>query len=174
MEEFKNKYYISVNEKNRVIKTFSSVFEKPIETDILIGEGAGSQFRVLSDKLSEELQEFAEVENGLQLINELGIYILKYENGVIRKISDEELEESISGVEFVPTEIELLKEENFKIIEVATKLYELAMKVQEDNIDLRSAIIELYVKLILAGRKTIEDVSVNLREEVNEKLNAAV
>ncbi len=86
MEEIKNKYYIRLNESGRVVKMFSSAFEEPLESDILVSEGVGSQFRADAGVLSEELQSFASVENGLDLIDENGVYQLKYENGLITKI----------------------------------------------------------------------------------------
>ncbi len=172
MENYtKNKYYIRLNENNRIIKTFSSIFEAPEDSDILVGEGEGAQFRVGSNILEESLQEYIEVENGLRLINEFGVYMLKYENGVICKLTEEELEASKPVIEIKPTEVELLKEENLKIILATTTLFEQVLKLEEDNVDLRTAIVELYVKLVLAGRKTIEEVPENLREDVRNKLN---
>ncbi len=144
MVNLKNKYYIRVNENGIISKYFSSVFEKPTETDILIGEGEGSQFRATSDKLSVELQEFADIENGLQLTNEFGVYILKYENGVISKISDKELEESLLLQKPSPTEIELLQEENLRLMEATTNLYEKTLKLEEENLDIMMAMTELY------------------------------
>ncbi len=148
MENFeitKNKYYIRLNEKNQIIKTFSSTFEKPNVTDILIGEGEGSQFRAFSNNLSPELKEFTGVENGLQLTNEHGIYILKYENGLICKVSEEELLEELNNLpKPQPTEVELLKEENLNLMETMTMLYERSQDLEQQNIDLMVAITELY------------------------------
>ncbi len=92
MEELKNKYYIRLNENGRIIKTFSSAFEKSLESDIVVGEDYGSQFRADAGVLSEELQSFASVENGLMLMNDLGGYQLKYENGLICKVSEDDEE----------------------------------------------------------------------------------
>ncbi len=64
MEEIKNKYYIRLNERGRVVKAFSDIFDKVEESDILIGEGFGSQYRVSSEALSDELQDYADVEIG--------------------------------------------------------------------------------------------------------------
>lgn len=90
MEHIKNKYYIRLDENNQIIKTFSNVFEEPVESDILINEGYGSQFRASKENLSEELQQYADVENGLPLINENGQYQLTYdlEEKKIKKINE--------------------------------------------------------------------------------------
>lgn len=101
MLEEKNKYYIRLNENNQIIHFFSEIFEQPIESDILIGRGVGSQFRVSSEVLSEDLQEYAEVENGLPYF-ENGIYQLKYNNGIIQRLSAEEIQEEL---EFIQAEI---------------------------------------------------------------------
>ncbi len=98
MDNFTNKYYIRLNEEKRIIKFFSTAFEDALANDICVGEGIGSQFRVDKKVLSVELQEFANIENGLRLINVNGIYILKYENNQIIKISDEELEADIQNI----------------------------------------------------------------------------
>ncbi len=91
-EENLNKYYIRLNENGRVIKAFSTAFEEYVDGDILVGSGTGSQFRADEDFLSSELKEFANIENGLNITNASFQNILKYENGVIMPVTDEELE----------------------------------------------------------------------------------
>ncbi len=109
MEEL-NKYHIRLNSKNRIIHCFSDLLEQPLQTDIKIGEGSGSQFRVSIEKLSVELQKYADIENGLPLTNEQGIFILKFEDGLIKKVSEEEIKDEIDWLSKVkPTEIEVLK-----------------------------------------------------------------
>lgn len=152
MEDYKNKYYIRVNENNRIIKTFSSAFENAEKSDIEIGEGDGSQFRVSKERLTEELHDYANVENGLELINEYGLYCLKYENGVISKISDVELQEELNNLPKSPlTKMEMLEEENIILMETTTQLYESNLeqekqieKLEQVNVEMMLAIIELY------------------------------
>ncbi len=182
MEEIKNKYYIRLNENGRVVKTFSDVFENAMESDILIGEGFGSQFRASSDVLSEDLQEYAEVENGLQLMNDQGIYILKYENGVICKVSDEEIQAEIDDLpESEPSEIEKIKTENVALRSNVVNLEAVSFVIMEALIEVyengtyggsikENFIVEIYVKLIVAERKTIEEVPEALRDRVAERL----
>lgn len=100
MEEIKNKYYIRIDEKKRIIKVFADILEKAEEGDISIGEGEGSQFRACKQSLSEELQMFADVENGLQLVDANGLYCLKYENELICKVSENDAD----YLEFVKSE----------------------------------------------------------------------
>ncbi len=110
MEESQNNYYIRLNEKNQVIKAFSDVFEKPEKTDILVGCGAEAHFRIGSDRLCDELHENANIENGLDIYDNLGIYKLKYVNGLIQKISDEEYQVELKKLQKIkPTELEKLQ-----------------------------------------------------------------
>ncbi len=138
MEYTKNKYYIRLNENSRIVKWFSEVFEKPLDGDILIGEGYGVQFVVGKEVLSEELQEYANVENGLPLTNERGILQLKFENGVISKVSDVELKVEIARtlelmVANQPTEIEMLREETDVLKEKVAELEAKTRELEEQN-----------------------------------------
>ncbi len=99
MKVLKNKYYIRLNEDGKVIKTFSNVYEEATDKDILVGEGEGSQFRVNGNILNVDLQEFANVENGLPLVNDYGFYYLKYEDGLIKKLSDEEIQIEVDSLQ---------------------------------------------------------------------------
>ncbi len=109
MEEIKNNYYIRLDEKNRIIKTFSDFFEQPSQIDILLYTGLGSQFRASSENLANDLQQYSEVENGLPLMSEPGIYTLKYENGKIQKLSTEEIQLEMDNLpKSQPTPIEVL------------------------------------------------------------------
>ncbi len=182
MEELKNKYYIRIDERGRVVKVFSDIFDKVKESDILIGEGFGSQYRADSSVLSDELQDYADVENGLDLIDENGLYILKYENGIICKVSDEEIEEEIGDLpEPEPSELEQIKSQNTElknnvltletlsliIMEGLTEVYE---KGTYQGVVKENIIVELYVKLILNDKRTIDDVPEDLRTQVEERL----
>ncbi len=143
-DKVKYKYFIRV-ENNKIIKAFSNVFENPKENDILIGEGDGSQFRATSEVLSEELQYLSKIENGLSLINDKGLYSLKYENGLICKVSEEELQEELNNLPKPHhTEVEVLKEENLILMETMTTLYEKTQDLEQQNLDLMVVITELY------------------------------
>lgn len=145
MEEVKNKYCIRLNSKNQITHFFSSVFETPLKTDILLNEGDGSQFRASSENLSGDLQEYAEVENGLPLMNELGIYQLKYENGKIQKLTAQEIQVEINNLpKPQPTDIEILQEENILLMMTATELYEKNLQLEEQNLDIMLAVAEIY------------------------------
>lgn len=110
----KNQYYIRINEDNQIIKVLSSAFESPLETDILVCENNSPHFNVSSELLSDELKKYANIENGLPLADEAtGLHNLKYENGIIRKLTDEELQEEIDNLpQPQPSELEQLKSEN--------------------------------------------------------------
>ncbi len=134
VQEMKNKYYIRINENDRVVKVFSDVFEKAEESDILIGEGNGSQFRANKEILGEELQGVAGIENGLGLINEQGLYCLKFDNGKIEKVSDEELTvETRALPKPEPTRLEVLEIEYNKL--------------KEDYVSLEKRVVELEGKM---------------------------
>ncbi len=142
MENLKNKYYIRLNKDNRIIKTFSSVFEKAKERDILIGEGIGSQVRFTKDKLHTDLSHLIGVENGLDLINEMGIYQYKYENDLVTKISNEELQSDIEKLpKPKPSKVEKLEEDNKNLRAEIENL-------KKDNIDTMLAITEMYEMML--------------------------
>lgn len=149
MEEFKNKYVVRLNEKGRIIKTFSDVFDEILDTDTIIGEGISRHFVVDKEVLSEGLQVYANIENGLPLINEFGIYQLKYENGIISKISEEELQEEFESLpKAQPTEIEVLKEENLVLMGALTDLYEENLVLKNENLQTMLAVTELYEMIL--------------------------
>lgn len=145
MSEFKNKYYIRINSKNQIVHFFSNFFEIPNETDILLNEGDRSQFRASSKNLANDLQEYADVENGLPLMNELGIYQLKYENGKIQKLTAQEIQVEIDNLPLPqPTDIEILQEENSLLMMTVTELYEKNLQLEEQNLDIMLAVAEIY------------------------------
>lgn len=78
MEDYKNKIYARLNEKNIVIKLFSSVFETATETDKLIEEG------------NEDYH--AHVHLKYKLTDEKGRYNYKYENYKMILLREEEKE----------------------------------------------------------------------------------
>ncbi len=145
MEELKNKYYIRLNEDGRIIKCFSDVFEEPLENDILISEDYGSQFRITSEVLSQDLQQCANVENGLILTDENGIYILKYEDSLIQKLTDEEYEMEIDNLPVSePTKMEVLEKENLALMETLTQIYEKNLELEQQSLDIMEALIQIY------------------------------
>lgn len=79
------KHYIRVDEKNRVIKGFSTDFEDPIDTDICINENGGRHFEILG-----ELNPC--------LINTQYIYLYKYENNNVTKRTEEEIKIDIESM----------------------------------------------------------------------------
>lgn len=174
MDIIKNRYFIRTDENKRIIKTFSSVFEKSEKNDILIGEGEGSQFRAGKEVLSEELQEFSDIENGLELLNEHGLYCLKYENGVINKVSDVELQEEFNALPKPQiVNLEILEEENVTLMEAVADLYEsmLLKDKQIKGLKKEKNISEIYAKLITINKKNIDDVPTHLNVEVEKILN---
>lgn len=156
MSEFKNKYYISINENARIIKIFSSDYVNANESDILVGEGIGSQFRVTKEVLSEELHQYANIENGLNLVDGNGFYCLKYESGLITKVSESELEEELNNLpKPQPTQLETLEQENIMLMETATELYETSIEqekqikeLKQENVEMMMAIAEIYENIV--------------------------
>lgn len=121
-----SKYYIRLNKDNKIVKTISDIFEMPLDNDILIGEDEGIQFRATEDVLSDELKEYAEVENGLSIINNYGLLQLTYIDGIICKVPDEILQQEYESLpKSEPTEIEVLKQENIDLMLAVTELYEM-------------------------------------------------
>ena len=73
MEEFFQKHYIRIDERNRVVYAFSSEFTFPLETDILINDKGGRHFRLIIDG---ELT----YENPVELMfNEQNVPLLKWD-----------------------------------------------------------------------------------------------
>lgn len=150
------KYYIRLNKDKKIIKTFTSAFEEAIESDILIGEGIDSQFRATKEVLSEELQEFANVENGLNFVNEQGLYCLKYEQGLISKVSKSELEEELNNLpKPKPTQLEILEQENIMLMETTVELYETNLEqekqikdLKQENVEMMLALTEVYENIL--------------------------
>lgn len=77
MQEYYNKHYIRLDEKNYIEKGFSDAFEDPIVTDICINEQGGRHF------------ELDGVIN-LSLINMDGRHLFKYVDGKVIKTTEDE------------------------------------------------------------------------------------
>ena len=100
--ELTNKHYIRVDEHNRIIKGFSDAFEKPLETDICINENGGRQFEIDGD-----------VNPSLTNFNMCHLY--RYEDGKIRKSTEEELRAEYDLFEIViPEEQPIINIEELK------------------------------------------------------------
>jgi hypothetical protein len=80
MEDLYNKHYININEDNYITNGYSDAFQEPNDDDICINEEGGRHFELLG------------VINP-QLLNEDGCYIYKYEDGKVRKATEEEIYE---------------------------------------------------------------------------------
>ena len=89
-EQTKYSAYVRADENNKVIKVFSSCFEQPKDTDILLKTGSGD--------------EFVHVQGRYQLCNDDGTHKYCIDNGVMRECTVEELaEERASFPEPEPT-----------------------------------------------------------------------
>lgn len=164
------KYYIRLNENNRIIKAFSSAFEESLKTDIEIGQGFGSQFRANSEVLNDELQIHAGVENGLPLYNEKHQYQLEFVDGVIYKISDEVLESEYVEPIRAPTKMEIIQKELLQTQLALCDVYE--NMSPDDGVTMyamlsNESIASVYASLISKDKKTIDDVPEGLKVEVN-------
>ncbi len=133
MEKDKYKYIIKLDQNNRIIECVSTTLIKELEThSIIIGEGFGAQFRATIDTLDNNVKEYANIENGLQLLNREGIYQLKYENGLIMKVSDEELQKEIDNLPKQRlSKLEQLEQENTILMESATIQFEENLLLKE-------------------------------------------
>ena len=92
-----NKHYIRLDSNNNIVKGFSDAFEQAIEWDICINENGGRHFE-LFDVVNPAIQN-------------KGIYLYKYADGVIIPKSQEEIEQEMSLLPLPPkTAIEILQE----------------------------------------------------------------
>lgn len=94
MENYKNKIYARLDKNNIVIKMFSSIFEQPLKSDILVEEG------------NEEYH--AHVHLKYAIIDENGNYNYKYENNKLIELTDEEKEVLFPKQVPQPSENEML------------------------------------------------------------------
>lgn len=107
METMTNKIYARLNEKNVVIKLFSSVFEKPVEEDKLIEEG------------NEDYH--AHVHLKYELVDMNGDYNYKFENEKMIELTEEEKAKLFPKVEPVvePTleeKVQSLEDDNANLL----------------------------------------------------------
>ena len=101
MENFTNKIYARLNEDGIVIKLFSSVFEQPLKTDVLVEEG------------NEEYH--AHVHLKYELIDVEGNYNYKFEEGKMVELTAEQKAELFPKVEPV---VEPTLEEKYEALKV--------------------------------------------------------
>ncbi len=85
MEGFYNKHYIRLDSNNCIIKGFSDAFEEPEESDICINQEGGRHFEL-----------FGRINPSL--INESGIHLFKYSDGVIIETTEAERAEELAGM----------------------------------------------------------------------------
>lgn len=162
-----NKYYIRLNGNSRITDIISSAQSEILETDILIGEGFGTQFRASSEVLSDELQMYADEENVLrnEIRNEkYGLYQLEYVDGIIQKVSEEILKSEYIEPEQIsePTNSELNEKIDITMVGL-TETYEATMKVKEDNTNTNVALTEVF-ELCMQQQTTIEELSTKVAE----------
>ena len=93
MQMYANEIYIEVDEQNRITKIFSSVFEEPKETSILLDKGHGDRF--VHAHLYFEKPIFDQS------------YNYKYEDGEVIERTEEEKQGDITPYEPQPTELEV-------------------------------------------------------------------
>jgi len=100
MENYTNKIYARLDEKEVVVKLFSSVFEQASEGDVLVEEG------------NEEYH--AHIHLKYQLMDMEGRYNYKYEKNKLIELTDEEKEMLFSKEEIIS---ELTLEEKYAELE---------------------------------------------------------
>ena len=99
MNEFYNKHYISIDDRNRVIDGFSDAFRKPQKSDICINEQGGYQFRL-----------FPGGEENPQLRDIHGVPLYKWDGEKVVRRSDDEIEaDRPEHIPPVPTDKQRIK-----------------------------------------------------------------
>lgn len=88
-----SKIYIEVDDKSRIVKVFSSVFEEPTETSILLEEGHGDRFAHAHLYFEKPIYDMG--------------YTYKYVDGEVIERTEEEIQGDITPVESQPTELEV-------------------------------------------------------------------
>lgn len=101
----KNKIYIEIDTENRVIKSFSSVFETPTENSIFLEDGYGDKFAHAHLYFKKPIWDEA--------------YNYKYVDGELIERSEEEKQGDITPYESQPTEMEIAQS---KIVELEKEL----------------------------------------------------
>ena len=96
MDEFYNKHYIQIDDRNRIIYGYSDAFlkeyEQPAESDICINEQGGYQFKLkfADGTLSEE--------NPVLYDFDYMIPLYAYENGAVIARTSEEINADIAAI----------------------------------------------------------------------------
>jgi len=97
------KHFIRTDAQNRVIKSFSTAFEQPLPSDILINTEGGRHFEI-DDEVNPSLY------------NEKWIPLFKYEAGKIVKRTDQEIQVDIDALPPAPpTLVESLQAETAEL-----------------------------------------------------------
>lgn len=139
MEEMtKYSVYARADENNKVIKVFSTCFEQPQDTDILLKSGNGD--------------EFVHVQGDYQLLNTDGTHRYCIDNDAMRECTEEELEEERAKFpKPQPTDEQMklaeLEETVMATDEAVASLYEMTITQDEVNNAQDEAIIGIYEML---------------------------
>lgn len=93
IEVIKTKHYIRLDEQNRVVYGFSTIFDTPLKTDICINEDGGRHFELFG------------VVNP-PLLDMQGINLYKYENGKVIERTPEEIQADVDAKPKPPLSLE--------------------------------------------------------------------
>ena len=92
-DQFFNKHYIRVNADGNIIAGFSNAFQQPQESDILINDQGGYQFRLFPDG-----------EENPHLITHEGIALYRWTDGTVHQRTEDEMNAERNRVrQAVPT-----------------------------------------------------------------------
>lgn len=109
MEEFYNKHYIRIDANNCIIKGFSDAFEEPEGNDIGINQEGGRHFELLGHI-------------NPSLINESGIHLYKYTDGVVTETTEAERAAELAAmpkpVSEIDTQTEYLIDLDYRISKI--------------------------------------------------------
>lgn len=126
--------YARPDENNRVIKIFSTCFEQPLDTDILLKSGNGD--------------EFVHVQGDYQLLNTDGTHRYCIDNEAMRECTEEELEEERATFPKPQSSAEAvlanLLEQLATTDEIIISLYENQMAQEAVNNAQDDALIDIY------------------------------
>ena len=94
---FYNKHYITVDEQSRIVDGFSDAFHQPSETDILLTDKGGYQFRLFPG--GEENPSLFEWDSMIPLY--------KWEDGEVVRRTEEEIEADRAEIPVPEPEVEI-------------------------------------------------------------------
>ena len=114
-EQYFNHHYIRINADNNIITGFSDAFQQPQESDILINDQGGYQFRL-----------FPGGEENPHLFTHDGIALYHWTDGKVQQRTEDEIQaerNNIPQVTPVPTHEERIAAMEAAILEMAGELY---------------------------------------------------